>query len=197
MSKHSSKTQKTVQTYQDEEVWKDIPGWEGLYQASTWGRIKSLTRVLNFIRRGIPTAQTLSEHVMVPVVKRSGYCQVAFRRNPGGDKLFTYRIHRLIAIVFLPNPDNKPEVNHKNGVKTNNHVSNLEWATVQENHTHASIHGLTASRARNGNAKLSEDDVEKIIRWYASGMFTMAALGDMFEVHWYTIHRIIRKKNWK
>ena len=101
------------------EIWKDIDGYEGLYQVSNLGRVKSL----NYRRTG-------KEQNLKPRNNVLGYLKVILCKN-GKTKPFT--IHRLVAKAFLENPDNKSDVNHKDEDKTNNCVDNLEWMTRKDN----------------------------------------------------------------
>jgi hypothetical protein len=107
------------------EEWRDIPGYEGLYQASNMGWIKSLVG--------------RKERILKPVMHSNGYMRVSLYIDK---KLQQKYIHRLVAETFLANPQNKSEVNHLDGNKTNNHVENLEWATSSENKEHAYKTGL-------------------------------------------------------
>lgn len=102
-----------------EEIWKDIPGYEGLYQVSNLGNVKSL----NWRKTGNPRNLWLKPH-------RKGYLQVELAKN-GIKRLFL--VHRLVAEVFVPNPFSLPQVNHKDEVKTNNAVENLEWCNASYN----------------------------------------------------------------
>lgn len=109
------------------EVWKDVPNYEGLYQASNLGRIKSLPRLDRLGRevKGGIRKQTMAN---------TGYLCVPLYAKEGGKKtLKLYCVHRLIAETFLPNLDNKPCIDHINTVKTDNRVENLKWVTYQEN----------------------------------------------------------------
>lgn len=118
-----------------QEIWKDIPGYEGFYQARTLGRIRSVSReVPHSSGKGkcFRTGKVLSPAVW------EGYQSVSFSIN---GKHSTPAVHRLIAITFLPNPDNLPIVNHKDLDTQNNCVDNLEWATQQYNCIHAIEHG--------------------------------------------------------
>lgn len=100
-----------------EEIWKDIKDYEGLYQVSNLGRVKSLytNRILN------------------PMKHTKGYLRVRLYKNSVASN---QRIHRLVAEAFIPNPENKPQVNHIDENKTNNRVDNLEWVTNKENCNH-------------------------------------------------------------
>lgn len=119
-----------------DEIWKDIIGYEGLYQASSLGRIKSLSRIVN----GIGVARnTRKETVLKSQVINSGYKVSTFCINYKKKNFF---VHRIIAECFVPNLDNKAEVNHINGVKTDNSADNLEWVTGSENKKHAYRIGL-------------------------------------------------------
>lgn len=117
------------------EVWKDIPGWEGLYQASTLGRIRRLPMDLVYSdgqRHHYP------KKVYSPAVSGNGYKTVTFRR-PGGEQQFFY-VHRLVAETFLEKPGGCDTVNHLDADRTNNRVSNLEWTTDSGNAVHAMLH---------------------------------------------------------
>ena len=125
------------------EVWKDIPGYEGLYQVSNLGRVKSLPR----LRYNGNTWYLTKEIVRKPCIGEQGYERVTLSK----DKVKkTHLVHRLVAIAFIPNPENKPEVNHiREFEKRNNCVDNLEWATSEENNnwgTHNERHAKRRSK---------------------------------------------------
>lgn len=117
------------------EVWKDIKGCEGVYQVSSFGNIKTLERDLPTPNGGVYTQK---ERVKA-IHEVMGYMQVALSVNK---KHACFKVHRLVAKAFIPNPENKPQVNHKDGNKLNNNVNNLEWVTCSENHSHAYNTGL-------------------------------------------------------
>lgn len=111
------------------EIWKDIPNFEGYYQASNLGRIKSVTRkakvkILNNDYR------TVKGQLLSPAKTRDGYLKVSLSKN---HKRYYFKVHRLVAITFIPNPNNYPCVNHIDENKLNNKIDNLEWCTIKYN----------------------------------------------------------------
>lgn len=115
------------------EIWKKIPGYPE-YEASTFGRIRSINRIT---KRDSHTTRKIAGRILSPA-RRSieGYLQVNLSRN-GKSKVFL--IHRLIALTFISNPNNYPEVNHKDENKANNNVNNLEWCTRKYNMNYNSL----------------------------------------------------------
>lgn len=131
------------------EIWKDIKGWEGYYQVSSKGRIKSLARLVyrSSDIHGIPQP----ERILKLHLQNSGYLFICLQKD-GYKKWYT--IHRLVAIHFIPNPDNKPQVNHIKSVKTDNNVENLEWVNNRENSTH---HALKNRSSRYVGVRLTKE----------------------------------------
>lgn len=115
-----------------EEIWKDIPNYEGIYQISNVGRVKRLERK----SRNGHCNVTYKELIFKNQLNKDGYVELSFRKNLLQKHVL---VHRLVAISFIPNPENKKTVNHKNGIKTDNRVENLEWATQKENTQHAYV----------------------------------------------------------
>lgn len=123
--------------------WIDIPGYEGIYQINEHGLVKSLSRYVKVGQK----LRFLRERLLAISIKKEGYRFVRLSKEAVD---VGYRINRVVAIVFIPNPFNLPEVNHKDGNKANNHVSNLEWVTKQENLAHALRIGLRGKYKKAG-----------------------------------------------
>ena len=132
-----------------EEIWKDIQGYEGYYQISNLGNVKSLERT---IIRSDGVVQVRKERIMNKRISTDGYYIAKFNVNK---KSKSIAIHRLVAQHFIPNPDNLPEVNHIDTNRKNNRVDNLEWCTHQENVAHSAQKGHYKTRygACNGRAR--------------------------------------------
>ncbi|MFR5544762.1 MAG: NUMOD4 motif-containing HNH endonuclease [Intestinibacter bartlettii] len=113
------------------EIWRKIEGFES-YEVSNMGRVRSLDRVSC-------SGHKLTGKVLIPTQNQYGYLIVSLYKN--GTR-YIKRVHRLVSVAFIPNPEGKPQVNHIDGDKSNNRVSNLEWATAKENCQHAYNAGL-------------------------------------------------------
>lgn len=111
------------------EIWKDIEGYEGLYQISNLGRIKSLKRMMK--------NRKCEEIIKSPSKSEKGYLRIALCKN---GKIKYVSVHRLVANAFIPNLQNKPCVNHKDCDTSNNNVNNLEWCTYKENNSYLNHH---------------------------------------------------------
>lgn len=138
-----------------EEIWKDIEGYEGLYMVSNLGRIKSLSRMNNY-----------GCHVPGRILKnnyniKSGYAFVNLHKNSDGGT--TYTVHRLVATAFIPNPDNLPQVGHKDETRTNNNVNNLYWTTNLDN-SNMPLRKLRSSIANSRpHTQKSKDAIRRIM----------------------------------
>ena len=181
------------------EEWKPVPKldnlteeqnaeWQSKYMVSSLGKIRS----------------NKSKRVLKPTVNKKGYHLLATKLGGrtgklGNGKNLTVRIHRLVALCFLDNPDNKPEVNHKNGDQSNNTVHNLEWTTPSDNALH-SVHVLgnrPKRGAENPLAIVTQQEREYIKLKYKSGheLYGARALGRELGVHHTTILRILEEDN--
>lgn len=165
------------------EIWRDVVCYEGLYEVSNKGRVKSFQHKVVKIR--IP--QKHGEYFALGLSKFG--------------KQKTICIHALVAKAFIPNPENKPFVNHRDGDKYNNCVENLEWSTVAENTQHAYDTGLAKALrgAKNGGAKFTEEQVKEIRSMHIKGdkNFGTCGLARKFNVGTQTIWRIITRQTYK
>jgi hypothetical protein len=177
------------------EFWKDIPGYEGRYQVSNFGRIKSLDFS---VVRSNGRIYTNKSRVQKPSKDNSGYLRCAFIKN---SKLVTYKVHRLVADAFCKKPNEKVEVNHIDGNKLNNNSDNLEWVSRSENIKHAFRLGLMLPKRGilNSNSKLTGKDIKHIRDEYhynngKRGMFRKLSIG--YGINKKTISQIVRKEIW-
>jgi hypothetical protein len=160
--------------------WDSVKGYEKYYLISPRGAVYSIR----------------SKKLISPFVS-SGYSQVELNVNGVARK---HLIHRLVAEAYLPNPNGLPCVNHKDGNKLNNEVSNLEWCTYKENMEHASEHGLLKSIGSNNPAsKLTEEEVKYIKSVYKKGdlEYGSSALGRKFGVDHKAIWNIVNGVTWR
>ncbi|MGG0891665.1 NUMOD4 domain-containing protein [Cytobacillus horneckiae] len=142
------------------EVWKDIPGYEGEYQASNLGRVKSLPRLIK--RKGVRGNQLRKGKVLSSCIDTRGYVSVKLYK---GNRCKTINVHRLVCLAFIPSEDVGLHVNHKDGDRTNNNVENLEWCTRRENVLHAIKHNLKTYKTK----AVNQYDLQgKFIRRYES-----------------------------
>jgi len=162
------------------EEWTRIVGYEGIYDISDAGGVKSYIYVF-------PRRLHLSK-------MEDGYLSVALHKDSEKER---FMVHRLVALHFIPNPENKPFVNHKNGIKWDNRKDNLEWCTTAENIQHACDTGLLKPQkgSKHGGAKLTEEQVLEI-RAIGKNMF-QREIAEIYGVDRDTISCILSRKLWK
>ena len=161
------------------EEWRDVVGYEDLYQVSSMGRVRN-------VRRGT----VLKTHP-----DRAGYIKIGLSKNGRQTGKF---VHRLVAEAFIDNPESKTDVNHKNGIKGNNNLSNLEWNTRSENLLHAYRTGLLVVKhgEEASRSKFTEEQVSEIKILHESGI-SQSSIARVLGVTQPTISYIVNGVNWR
>jgi len=182
------------------EIWKDINRYVGYYKISNKGRIRSLKRKA---WNGYDNIN-IKERIMKSYQNNSGYPCVHLSKN---GNIKCYLVHRLVADSFISNDNNKLEVNHLNGIKTDNNVKNLEWCTKKENERHAWDNKMKKPYWENKKnphrqgekhyfAKLSENDVLAIHGLYQTSEFTQQEVGLLYNISRRHTQNIIHGRRW-
>ena len=162
------------------EVIKDIKGFEGRYTISNFGIVRSL----------------LTGKIMKPYITNKGYARVNLRYAKSRD-FKSLLVHRLVAMNFIPNPNNYNEINHKDCNPLNNRIDNLEWCDRFYNIKYSFEKGRASNRGvRNPNAKLNETDLKAIRALVETGRFFINQIAKMFKVSSSTIDMIVNNKTW-
>lgn len=148
------------------EVFKEVKDYEGIYFVSNLGNVKSVDHYINnkHSSKSLKKGRVLKKFESV-----KGYLQTSLSKET---KRFNTGIHRVVAIAFIPNPENKPQVNHINGIKTDNRVENLEWCTNKENQIHAVKTGLCNPNYgdKHHNSKLTNEDAKNARVLFKTGV---------------------------
>lgn len=174
------------------ENWKPIREFNGEYEVSNLGNVRSVLK--RIVKRDNSIYTRVSKQLRP--ANRKGYLLFGISYD---FKLTTRLGHRLVAQEFLDNPLNKKEVNHKNGIKTDNRVENLEWVTRRENLDHAIKNNLVARNCgeSNGNHKLTKEIVQKIRETYKPKEFGLVKTARMFNTSKRNVLDIVKYKIWK
>lgn len=175
--------------YENEE-WRDVVGYEGLYQVSNLGRVKSL-----------PASSKQKGGVLKPWKVGGGYLVIQLNDSGRKDRRKRRYVHDLVAEAFIGAKPKGLTCNHKDGCKENNSWANLEYCTQKENNLHA-FRVLHRKPVRNngekgGNTKLTEDDVRQIREMYATGEYTQKEISQFFPVNDKNINNILTRKTWR
>ena len=141
-----------------EEKYRDIKGFEGLYQISEYGDIKSLDREISHYKGGV---SKIKGRVLKTPLDKYGYKKAVLFNK--GKRTYT-TVHRLVALSFITNPNNLPEVNHKDGDKLNNYWKNLEWCTTEDNLKHAHKNNLIDYNKNSGENCYITNLTNKIVK---------------------------------
>lgn len=174
-----------------EEIWKDVKGFEGKYQVSSIGRVRSLDRLtVDHLGRSYFTKGRIMKLELI-----KGYHYVGLSEKVTKN----FQVHRLVAFAFLEPDENRKTVNHKNGIKNDNRVENLEWANYSEQVIHSVMTGLRPKSVgeKSNLAKISEEQMYKIRELYKTGLFTMEELAKKFNLSNGNISNIIHCYTWK
>ena len=175
-----------------EEKWKSIKNYEGLYEVSNTGLIKSLAK--SWISGKNKVNRKKEESILKSFLSGNGYKTVTLSNNT----YKKYTIHRLVIEHFKINNLNLKEINHIDGNKLNNNIDNLEFCTSSQNKQHAWDNNLrTFSFKNHAKAKLSNEIAEKIRKEYQTGKFTQRDLAKKYDIVVSGINQIIKNKNWK
>ncbi len=168
-----------------DEIWKDVVGFENYYKVSNFGKVKSLDRIIEKEKHHNQKFAKYRGKILKPKVV-GGYHTVDLCKN----KIkYPIRVHRLVAQAFIKNSNNKPFINHKNSVKTDNYIKNLEWCTQSENVIHAYKNNRMV-----GNRKITEQDVLNIRK---TTDISGAEIGRKYGLTRSAISKIKNKTNWK
>jgi len=174
-----------------EEIWKEMPNFNGIYMASNTGIVKSLD---HFCKSKNGGKRIQIGRVLKTTISKKGYFQISLSLN--GTRLHT-GVHRLVALAFIPNTLNLPQVNHKDGNKLNNNIENLEWCTNKENCIHAVKNNLHNPNygEKHHMSKLKNSDISNIIDRIKNGE-TMSLIAIEFNMSVTAVSNIYHKKTY-
>ena len=169
-------------------TWKPVVGFEGLYEISSVGNVKALKRTVQRKRSGI---MTYPERILKPHYN-SGYLSISLHKD---GVINTYKVHRLVALAFVPNPNNYPQVNHNDDVKTNNDFMNLSWGTQQQNIKQAMDNGRFKFCDQRNGTVISEDLADRIRHVHKKGCKT-AWISDLLGIGNTTVRHVLSGRTW-
>ncbi len=177
------------------EIWRDIKGYEGYYQVSNKGGIKAVDRT---ITRSDGVKRFYPESLKSPHVNNRGYVIVGLSID---NIKVNKKVHRLVAKAFIPNIENKPQINHRDANKENNNVDNLEWCTNYENCKHAHENGLRKIEVLKGeDSNLTTTKKKTVIamrKLYKQGGYSYQDMAKKFNVGDSCAYHILTRRSWK
>lgn len=184
MSQQSDEVRRT------HERWKDIPGYEGLYQVSDLGRVRSLSRLVFYGRHN----QIARKGTVLKLTPDKGYTRVKLSKE---GKAVCWYGHRLVLLAFIGPRPARQQTRHLNGKRHDNRLKNLCYGTSKENHADMIRHGTSSRGERSYSHKLTWNQVKEIRCLYATGLYLQKQLAVRFLVRPTTIRSIITHKTWK
>lgn len=179
------KNEECKDTGNQREIWKDIEGYENSYQISSFGRIKSLNKIIN--------NNFYKEKILNPSCTNNGYVEIGLYKNK---KAKTTTIHRLVAKAFIPNPNNLSQVHHKNHIRSDNHIENLEWVDQLQNTRYAQQAGKMLKGERSPLAILTQEQVNKIRAEFIKNNLNYGQMARKYMVSEGCIKHILLNRTW-
>ena len=173
------------------EEWRPVVGYEGFYEVSNRGQVRSLSWMTKHWQGG---QRTKPARMLAQVPHWKGYFHVSIRTP--GEEGKAAQVHRLVAAAFMPKPSPAHQVNHKDGDKHNNNIENLEWVTQRENTKHAYENGLCPRGERHPKARLNPEAVRRIRALRAEGT-SLRTIAANFGISRGALHNIFVGKSWR
>ena len=174
----------------DNEVWLPVVGYEGLYSVSNLGRVRSEART---VIRTDGRIQDVPEKMMILFPSNCEYLRVGLNKD---NRQKSHLVHRLVAKAFIDNPEELPQVNHLNRVRTDNRLENLEWTTAKENIKHRDIENDYNIGENSHLSKLKAIDVELIREMWSTWKMTQTEIAKLFSTSQANISEICLRKSW-
>ncbi len=173
------------------EIWRDVIGYDGAYQVSNWGRVKSVSRRLVF--RNGQKGRLMPTRMLKPVPNKDGYLFCCLWKQSVSKNRF---VHSLVLEAFVcPMPEGMECCHFPDNDKTNNRLDNLQWGSSATNGIHSIIHGSNAG-TKNGRAKINDAIANEIRSIWAEGRLSKAAIGRRFGIHGSNVRRVIDRESW-